>query len=247
MSKNRHSDHHRNKPYHKPPTVPPTSPRENPEENRNYSKCKFEVPPLGKKIWGMSISERIMAGLTTAAVLIAAATGLVVYFQWKGMKTDQRAWVGFGEIKRFDFEVDKPVSVTIPVENVGKTPAKSIASGFQLVTVEKTADLPDFDKVVEPVMGPPAALLLPNQVHDMTAHIRTTTTTQSDPLPQVYYDQINSGDVVVYAIGKATYTDIFNIDHWTKVCYCTAKMSPSEKLQFRLCRAPYSGIDSEEQ
>lgn len=246
MSKNRHPRQNRNKPANKPAVVSSDSPRENTKEYSDHTECKFEVAPLKNKKWGMTVSERIMAVLTTAAVVVTTATGLVVYFQWGEMKTDQRAWVGFGEMKAWNFEVDKPVSVIIPVENVGKTPAKNVASGFQLALVEKNAVLPDFDKVVEPMMGPPTALLLPNQVHDMTAHIRTKTTAQSDPLPQADYDRINSGEVVVYAIGKVTYTDIFNIEHWTRVCYTTGKLHPSEKLQFRLCRT-YSSIDPEEQ
>jgi hypothetical protein len=246
MSKKHRSDHHRNKPSNKPPTIPTDSPRENSKENHDYTKRKFEVAPLENKKWGMTVSERIMAVLTTAAVLIALATGLVVYFQWGEMKTDQRAWVGFGEIKNFDFKADKPFLVTIPVENVGKTPAKNVASGFTLVASPK-GDIPNFDRAVDPLMGPPAALLLPSQIHDMTSHIRTATTTQDDPLPQTEFDKLNSGEVVVYAIGKVTYTDIFDLPHWTKVCYTNEKMTPSEKMQFRLCRAPYTEIDPEEQ
>ncbi len=125
------------------------------EENSN--------PPPFLKDWRVDAAILI-------SVLALAAYFTQAYFTRKAMRLDQRAWVGFDEIKGWTLEINQPFVMAIPLKNLGKTPAIKLAAGFQLATIPK-AEKPQYDSVVDPTVGPSTALMLPGQVHEMKASI----------------------------------------------------------------------------
>lgn len=211
---------------------------------RNQTSRKYKYEPLEsmKRVWGlMSISERIMAVLTLLAVLVAGGTGYIIWQQKQEMKTDQRAWVGFDESRNWNLVAGKEFYATISVRNIGKTPARRVAAGFFVLVCPKNETL-KYDELLQPYIRPsPSALLLPNQVHEMTAHIRG----ENDPIPDAVFNDIQSGKAVIYLIAKVTYVDVFGINHWTKYCYASGRLG-IEALEFRPC-GDYNGIDENEQ
>jgi hypothetical protein len=61
-----------------------------------------------------------------------------------------------------------------------------------------------------------------------------------------YFDNVATGRGLFYIFGKVTYTDIFNIDHWTKYC----RVSDPKLIggiKFRQCLQDYQGIDTNEE
>ena len=173
--------------------------------------------------------ERLMALLTALAVIAACATCYVIWLQVRGMKTDQRAWVGFDEIESWNLAVDQPFVITIPLRNVGKTPARNVSAGIQ-VTDLPPGQKPDIDKLVGEVLGPPNAIMLPGQVLKMHADLRRP----DGPLTADDVSRIRSGQAIIYAVGKVGYTDVFGFDHWTRYC-SMSQLSWLEGIKFRQC------------
>ncbi len=178
-----------------------------------------------------------------AALVGAFVYAGIAYVQWQAqlhaLKVDQRAWVGFGEIKNnWTLEPNQLFSVTLPLENVGKTPAKSVSAGFKPTFFPK-GKIPsndELDGLVNPLMGPPASLMLPGQQHDFRPPGINAT-----PISAEYVQKVESGDLVIYVIAKVTYIDIFDVQHWTRYCWASDP-DRLERIRFKSCKQ-YNEID----
>jgi hypothetical protein len=237
MSRRKHPKHKANNPQEEIAPVTPGDPQQHTCCDQNKAECKYKPAPEERRVLGMTIFERIIALLTLIAASIAAMTGFFIWSQKEEMKIDQRAWVGFTEINDWNLEAGKPFVITVQVKNVGKTPATNVASGFG-VTFLPRGTPPPYEDVVNAFMGPPTSLLLPGESHDLKGMIRNRV---SGAMPPEDIDKVRSGELVIYAIGKITYNDIFNFSHWTKYCYAS-NQSSIEVVNFRACR-DYNQID----
>jgi hypothetical protein len=111
-----------------------TSPQEYSDKDKKDSKCKFQPTPDPKRVWGMTVFERIMAAFTGLGFFIAIGTLCILIQQWREMKLDQRAWITVEGFK-LDHEPTAPgdsVGIVIAVTNTGKTPALSVINAENL-------------------------------------------------------------------------------------------------------------------
>ncbi len=183
-----------------------------------------------KRVWGMTIFERIMASLTVCAVLIAFFTAVFIKNQLDDMRKDQRPWVR----AHMDFapvQVQNPIiSGTMHILNSGKTPAKSVNGSFFVEKVingnEPTfADTKPFAKMT-------SGAKFPNIPADsqLTVHLLTP--------PEL--GDLNEGKTFFVIYGTVTYTDFFRTEHWTKFCV-TWIMAPGNYTS-KKC-AEYNDVD----
>lgn len=196
----------------------------------------FVVEILG--LVGLVIYAILTYGIWCANKKSANAATEATKAATHAMRVDQRAWVGFGEIKPSSFTLkrDQPFVIAIPVHNVGKTPAKVMSAGINGGSTDR-GQRQDGDSIVAPSMGPPTALLLPGESHDLK--ITSTFVITQDMLNDL------QRTATIRIFGKATYTDIFGKDHWTRYCYNSAPYTSGE-ITFKAC-VFYTGIDSEEE
>jgi hypothetical protein len=192
-------------------------------------------------------------GITFFGTLVALGALVFLYGtfdaarkQWEEMHhsllVDQRAWMGFDEIKEYIFKIDKPFSVLVPLKNIGKTPANNV-SGAIAVRFAMPGERIDFDGILTPLMGPPNGFFLPSQSLEVLSGGKDKITGN---IPKAWLDKVNSGQGIIYVFGKVTYTDIFKVDHWTRYCM-GSEPNPIGGIRFRQCRENYHGIDSNEE
>lgn len=188
--------------------------------------------------WEWDLSNVLTAILAAGAI----ASFIVVYCQLQesqhALKVDQRAWVGFDEIiDDWTLKPDQPFIISVPLKNLGKTPAKYVSAGFTAAICKK-GETPNFDELVNPLMGPPAGLVLPNQIHNFIANGPKE---YGGKLPEPVINEVKSGDRVIFAFAKVTYTDIFNVQHCTRYC---RESEPHwlRSVRFKSCQQ-YNDID----
>ena len=173
--------------------------------------CKYEAPPMEKRKWGMTIFERVMAALTIIAILVASATGFIIWLQVDEMRTDERAWIG---------AIDPQISWDtaqggITIKNYGKSPAKKVEHHTVLNFAGRDIPIP-YEKVDETkhskIHG--VAVLVPNEPFPLV----------TDP-PEENIDlasiraAFENKTLEVRLLGKVTYIDIFDRPQSTKFCF----------------------------
>jgi hypothetical protein len=175
---------------------------------------------------------------TAAAALFVSILALAAYL-WQAcimrtsMRIDQRAWVGFGEIKSFTIEDGVPFEIKIPLKNTGKSFAINLGAGL-ISKLDDTDKRPDGDFALAKWMGDRVVVLLPEQSQEMN-------NAAFGGLPIGTRERLKSQNQTIWVFGKVLYTDMFGIDHWTRYCYKTVR-DEIEGVKFRPCEF-YAGVD----
>jgi hypothetical protein len=134
-----------------------------------------------------------------------------------GQKTahiDQRAWIGIKLMNLESFEIGKPVSVTIQLDNSGKTFANKVfAPYFIVVSTRKFGNALELleERKRANISGEISSFssISPNTVFRFS--IKTW-----EPLSKNVLDEIEAGRAMIYVIGEIYYEDIFGEEHFTK-------------------------------
>lgn len=123
-----------------------------PAENRGdkpAERCKFEVPRVQtvriesttednewkaeqRRNWKKQFrTSTTLNVITIVTAIIAFAYGFVTFLQWKdahyNFRLDQRAWMGFNDMKA-DWGKGDFLRITVTLLNSGKTPAQDVTS-----------------------------------------------------------------------------------------------------------------------
>jgi hypothetical protein len=127
--------------------------------------------------------------------------------------TDQRAWVAPIEVGG-EPKANEPFRAVVRYKNTGKTIAKHVRIAFCAYGIPKGAK-PDFNIVEkEPLSNEGADFpMMPDSAQN-TYHTHNNGT----PLTQHDVEQVESGEIVIFAFGKISYHDASDCPHWTKFC-----------------------------
>jgi hypothetical protein len=209
MGHNKRPQYRAEKTASQPPPAPTAAEPNDPQTGKKNASGKSD-PSQPKRVWGMVPFERIMAGLTVLALIVAVLTGAIFYLQLNMMKLDQRAWISIEDIKG-ELEPGKEYKVTFVMRNTGKTPAKHLRVNQEFNPVRKGNNVEFF--YTDPWTRA-AGIVSPNAVikQDLFA-------THGQPLTPEAYEAIMQGDPVVYLYGTVTYDDIFSHHHFLDFCF----------------------------
>ncbi len=137
----------------------------------------------------------------------------------------ERPWVGISGSGNGNFQLEiaenRPLSVTIYAQNVGKTPALNEIGVNKLTIVPLGSRIPDFGGYSKSEAGPPV-VLFPGAI--ATLH---NDTSQPDaagnskpPLTLQQVKEFKSGAVQIYVYGSIWYDDTFHTrEHRTDYCF----------------------------
>ena len=138
--------------------------------------------------------------------------------QLDNARKEQRPWIvvhtGRGQPKSGWPEKSSPVEFLLHVINTGKTPAKNLHAAFFIESV-KNGNHPLFNKSSS-LAQTGTGVLYPNIPTDDPVFY---TFLQSD------WDDLREGGSFVIIYGRASYTDVFQRQHWTDFCEFTAMVS----------------------
>ena len=142
---------------------------------------------------------------------------------------EQRSWLGIkGDIDVHFSEAPIPISVSIPLTNYGKTPARRILVEQILHASENIVDPINYMKHPTETGGEKSwTVIFPNQVI-----VVQPTTGITDTLG---IESVKNGRKLLYLILVINYEDIFDQRHLTRMC---AKYDPQFKA-FRACQGDY--------
>jgi hypothetical protein len=179
--------------------------------------AKRESEAQCKEGESMGLRERLKRSSITDWLLIlftAVIAGATIYQfiilggQLDVMRKDQRPWI------RVRVEV-QPLPVVSPimtgtghVRNSGKTPAKNPHAYFFFEKIQNGTE-PRLDKLkadVESTTG----VLFPDEPYDVPLTIYSLSATE--------FDEFNREKIFFVVYGRLTYTDFYNVEHWTKFC-----------------------------
>ena len=152
-----------------------------------------------------------------AAKVSAQAASDGVKATQTSMRSEQRAWVGVGDIRGLP-QVGQPWEVVAVFHNSGKTFAQNI-SGYAVHEPVKRGSQPTFSYTHDKKLS--GGLISPSADY----HVRLILTRskngtgQPAPLTQPLADAIASDELRVYVHGIINYDDVFGVHHWVSFCY----------------------------
>jgi hypothetical protein len=176
-----------------------------------------------------------ITGLILAALVALIYMGQLFYMRQsvqltsKTLRMDQRAWmtskVGqFSEIKE-----NSELPVQMIFTNTGKTPAKHIAISI-LIQKRKRDEEPslNFDANTPKEW---TGLMFPNVPQPFTFYLMEEgSLTKRVTLSREMRDEIADGRSYLMISGEITYSDMFDVPHWTKFCSFTKLASPNTRV-----------------
>jgi len=128
----------------------------------------------------------------------------------KSLRIDERAWISYG-IETWQFggipPVDQPFIIRITLRNTGKTPARDVrtcprvAAGSKSVTPNFKCEKYVFSGTLFPQAGTFSDIIVTNK------------------FAKEDRDKILDGSHIVWAYGRVTYRDVFDVPHWFTFCY----------------------------
>jgi len=127
---------------------------------------------------------------------------------------DQRAWIGFKGARLISFDSGKPLKVAVSFANTGKTPALKSRIEAMSIVGHKSMDIGrfNFDKARRGLKAEPStAIIFPGGTKSVE------TATHTDMNEHIFAD-LKTGNSVAYIIAKATYSDVFGIQHISWAC-----------------------------
>ena len=187
--------------------------------------------------------RKLEFGVQLLTLLIATIAAMIYGFQWyqmrKSLEVDQRPWIRISEeVKPFDEAKPEEIYVRFHLLNSGKTPATHFDARFFVEKVQNGK---------EPILseahfesGFSMGAMFPAEPEDIVREMYRLTPTE--------LEDYKSGKVFFVIYTKATYTDFFKIDHWTKRCAFISlvdKMDPSvHSFSAKRCTDDYNDIDN---
>jgi len=172
--------------------------------------------------WHTTRYERInliiLGGILFVTTIYAIFAGLQWNIMCSSMELDQRAWIG-APIISGNWEVGKPIIVTVVFKNTGKTPAKNVSDGRLCEIIENDAR-PNFaeEQFLESqtvASEKIRALVTPQQEITLITPIYPG-------LQGVLGDDIKEvldNKKRFYIHGIIRYEDMFRHAHWITFCY----------------------------
>lgn len=170
-----------------------------------------------------------LAQLKIAQLQVKAAQDSATAIQ-RQMRQDQRAWVNARQVG-VQFDVGKPISIGLAVQNTGKTPARRFHGVFKLEVLNNTEE-PTFNYSAKYLLRTAGQILPGEQIPlglTLLIPAKGTETVQPTLLTQDFADKYNKGQIWIAGEGTISYEDIFGIKHWTNVCRFTFKV-PAESI-----------------
>lgn len=210
-------------------------------ENDEMKATDQNPPPRNPPNW----LERVTVFI---AVLALLAYFTQAYYMRRAMRVDQRAWISIPFPNSFPLN-GTSIPVVTQIINSGKTPAKGLLVDI-FVSVFNKGDKPtvgDFSigHPHERVHAP--GVVFPRDPVPVNVSVGTylpeggkETTVPDEPLRQ----DIAGGKRFILFYGRATYRDVFDIQHYTQFCTGSGFGTPSEVLKACL---EYNDVDSNEE
>ena len=146
----------------------------------------------------------------------------------QSLRLDERAWISVKPVS-IALEPGKEFVITLQLENIGKTPAKSVQSynAYQYAqTVSGTGQV-----IITPTAKIATALTGPDFTGEDDLMKQMTPTIINPGIPAIEevhsgpvildkaaVDKVNSGTNKIFVYGKITYIDNFKVPHWLTFC-----------------------------
>jgi hypothetical protein len=166
------------------------------------------------QVWIYNCQLKEMQKSTKAATKAAKAADDSVILARENSHLDQRAWVFIQPITSDKPEEGKKFRFHVTVKNSGKTFAKNVNVSAMSDLVEKSSEpLVTYMTTAIERHIPENLLLSPNGEGSSWFESPNV-----QPFTQEQVAQIESGDKTLFIVGKISYLDIFNCQHWTTFC-----------------------------
>jgi hypothetical protein len=184
-----------------------------------------------------------------AAYFFAIAYAIITFFQWKDARLtfqlDQRPWVGVVFPDTFALD-GSSIPVVVKIQNTGKTPARAIEGDLVATVWTRGEDtkLGDFssgrphNRVYSGAIFPSDSVQMTISVSNYGAEGQQTIV----PDESLRHDIANGKRYIMY-FGRITYSDTFNVRHWTQ--FCTGSTPPPSVKDMKDCTS-YNDVDHNE-
>jgi hypothetical protein len=194
---------------------------------------------------GAAIGEmNIRKQLTIAQQQARAAQDSAVAIQ-RQTRTAERAWMTIGFETQPPIVEGKPATTRVHFVNEGRTPARAVFEDA-VVEIVRNGDSPTFNYTWDH-MRQTMGIVVPSAAGGTTLTAYSfgrKVTPTGEPIPLAItndeYQKFLSGSIYFAIYAKATYKDIFGVEHWTHGCYW---ISRAQYTSARKC-SDYNDVDN---
>ena len=205
-------------------------PRAVPEEmEKKDSQKKMSKPRFFQR------PETGIAGLILAAVVAVIYMGQLAYMRQsvqltsKSLRMDQRAWITSKVGQFSELKENSELPVQMIFTNTGKTPAKHISISL-LIQKRKREEEPSL-KLNENTPKEWTGLMFPNLPESFTFYLMEEgNLTKRVILTKEMRDDLVTGRSYLMISGEVSYSDMFDVPHWTRFCSFTKLASPDTRV-----------------
>jgi len=239
----KHSNKHPNKKTEHHPALEPIAKKvmsqEHPDQKTtNYVKDTDRDPPR---------SRIALAGLLIS-VLVLLVYFTQACFMRKAMRVDQRAWVSIPFPNSFQL-TGASIPVVTQIINSGKTPAKGLLVDVFASVLNKgdKVSVGDFSTGHPHERLHAPGVIFPHDPVPVNISVGTYLPDGGEQLTvpdETLRQGIASGERFILFYGRATYHDVFEVEHYTQFCTGTGSGIPSDVLKDCL---RYNDVDSNEE
>ncbi len=153
----------------------------------------------------------------------------------ENVRLDQRAWIGISGLMQLSLNEGELPTITIPVQNSGKTPATKVKFNVRAKAAPREDGfIPEYQTLpgILPHEGS-VTILYPNAQMPIKTEFPSRSVTHQDML------DIEEGRIILWVWGKVSYEDIFGCSHLFTFC---GFYKPAQKF-IDACQT-YNEIDS---
>jgi hypothetical protein len=177
-----------------------------------------------------SNTDRLIAAFTGLLVFVAIAQGILLYMQINTMRKDQRPWIKVSQKQPgITIAAGQPLSATLELVNIGKTPARSVLAVVFVEIVDNNGSprLIYFDvpwKEARHFSRASTGVLFTDQTLDAQTSRQgpksggSADEAQDVPLSPDELKKMDDGRAYVAVYTLVVYKDTFDRDHWTTFC-----------------------------
>jgi hypothetical protein len=156
--------------------------------------------------------------LSVLSLILSGLTLWILHNQLRSARIEHRAWINI--TGKFDKIVEgQPLAIRFNLVNSGKTWAKKV--GVRVVVEKvKSGESPSF-KYSQLHVASFLGILVPNEPRPLTGVWlgREKSSLLNPPiLTKADIDEINSGTIYIAMFGIITYSDVYDVPHWTRFC-----------------------------
>jgi hypothetical protein len=248
MSGRHGNQHKKRKSKSKPPSSTPVVINEAPRQEHPGHEKEDEM-----KTAVQNTSDRSSNIRSGTATIVISVVALLAYFTQacymrKAMRVDQRAWISIPFPANFPLN-GQTIPVVTQIINSGKTPAKGVLVDVFASPLSKS----DKATVGEFSVGHPherlhaPGVIFPRDPIPVNISVGSYLPQggQEATVPdETLRQDIASGKRYILFYGRATYRDVFEIEHYTQFCTGTGSGIPSDV--FKDCLS-YNDVDSNEE